>query len=42
MVRVTSGRSDRSDGVPEAATGTFHSWYATSGRMVGAFGANKQ
>ena len=30
------------DGVPQAATGTFHSWYATSGRMVGAFGANKQ
>ena len=30
------------DGVPEVATGTFHSWYANTGRMVGAFGANKQ
>ena len=30
------------DGVPQAATGTFHSWYANTGRMVGAFGASKQ
>ncbi|MCY4393573.1 MAG: hypothetical protein OXC10_00335 [Rhodospirillaceae bacterium] len=30
------------DGVPKVATGTFHSEYSTSGRMVGAFGANKQ
>ena len=30
------------DGVPRVASGTFHSEYSTSGRMVGAFGANKQ
>ncbi|MDE3260492.1 MAG: hypothetical protein OYL41_00785 [Acidobacteriota bacterium] len=30
------------DGVPAVATGTFHSVYALDGRMVGAFGANKQ
>ena len=30
------------DGVPAIATGTFYSTYGTSGRMVGAFGANKQ
>ena len=30
------------DGVPQVATGTFHSEYSTSGRMVGAFGAKKQ
>ena len=30
------------DGVPKVGTGTFHSTYSTSGRMVGAFGANKQ
>ena len=30
------------DGVPAVATGTFHSEYSTAGRMVGAFGANKQ
>ena len=30
------------DGVPMVATGTFNSEYSTSGRMVGAFGANKQ
>ena len=30
------------DGVPKVATGTFHSEYGNSGRMVGAFGANKQ
>ncbi|MDE0050899.1 MAG: hypothetical protein OXO52_14010 [Rhodospirillales bacterium] len=29
-------------GVPKVATGTFHSVYALDGRMVGAFGANKQ
>ena len=30
------------DGVPKAVTGTFYSEYGTAGRMVGAFGANKQ
>ena len=30
------------DGVPKVATGTFYSMYSTSGKMVGAFGANKQ
>jgi hypothetical protein len=29
-------------GVPKVATGTFDSTYGTAGRMVGAFGANKQ
>ncbi len=35
-------REQGTDGVPNVATGTFHSWYANTGRMVGAFGANKQ
>ena len=30
------------DGVPNVGTGTFHSTYGQDGRMVGAFGANKQ
>ena len=30
------------DGVPQVATGTFYTEYGTAGRMVGAFGANKQ
>ena len=30
------------DGVPKVGTGTFHSTYSTSGRMVGAFGVNVQ
>ncbi len=30
------------DGVAKVGTGTFHSTYSTSGRMVGAFGVNKQ
>ena len=30
------------DGVPEIATGTFYTQYGTAGKMVGAFGANKQ
>ena len=30
------------DGVPKVATGTFNSTYGGDGRMVGAFGANKQ
>ena len=30
------------DSVPKVATGTFHSEYGNEGRMVGAFGANKQ
>ena len=29
-------------GVPQIATGTFHSTYGTDGRMVGAFGANEE
>ena len=31
-----------SGGVPKVATGTFYSEYSTAGKMVGAFGANKQ
>ena len=30
------------DNVPEVAAGTFYSEYGTAGKMVGAFGANKQ
>ena len=30
------------DNVPKVATGTFYSEYGRAGRMVGAFGANKQ
>ncbi len=30
------------DGVPAIATGTFYTEYDTAGKMVGAFGANKQ
>ena len=30
------------DDVPKVGTGTFHSVYSTSGRMVGAFGVTKQ
>ena len=30
------------DGVPKVGTGTFHSTYGQDGRMVGAFGVNKQ
>ena len=29
------------DGVPKVATGTFYTEYGTDGKMVGAFGANK-
>ena len=35
-------REEGTDGVPKVATGTFYSEYGTTGRMVGAFGANKQ
>ena len=35
-------REEGSDGVPKAATGTFYSTYDQQGKMVGAFGANKQ
>ena len=35
-------RENGADGVPEVATGTWYTWYANTGRMVGAFGANKQ
>ena len=35
-------REAGTDGVPQAATGTFFSWYAREGRMVGGFGATKQ
>ena len=30
------------DGVPKVGTGTFYSEYSTAGKMVGAFGVNKQ
>ena len=30
------------DGVPKVATGTFYSMYDMAGKLVGAFGANKQ
>ena len=30
------------DGVPKVGTGTFYTEYGTSGKMVGAFGVNKQ
>ena len=30
------------DGVPQVATGTFYSTYGDDGKMVGAFGVNKQ
>ncbi|MCY4584074.1 MAG: hypothetical protein OXE50_14955 [Chloroflexi bacterium] len=33
---------DADTGVPQVATGTFYSEYGTAGKMVGAFGANKQ
>jgi hypothetical protein len=33
---------DGDDDVPQVATGTFYSEYGRAGRMVGAFGANKQ
>ena len=35
-------RNNGTDGVPQVATGTFHSTYGMAGQMVGAFGANKQ
>ena len=35
-------RNNGDDGVPKVATGTFYSEYGTAGKMVGAFGANKQ
>ena len=35
-------REEGDDGVPKAATGTFYTEYGTAGKMVGAFGANKQ
>ena len=35
-------KNNGDDDVPRVATGTFHSEYGTAGRMVGAFGANKQ
>ena len=34
--------TDGGDGVPQVATGTFYTEYGTAGKMVGAFGANKQ
>ena len=37
-----SGTTDTDGGVPEVATGTFYSEYGTAGKMVGAFGVNKQ
>ena len=35
-------RNNGADGVPMVATGTFYTEYGTAGKMVGAFGANKQ
>ena len=35
-------RNNGADGVPQVATGTFYSEHGRDGRMVGAFGANKQ
>lgn len=35
-------RNNGSDGVPKVATGTFYSTYGNAGKMVGAFGANKE
>ncbi len=35
-------RNNGTDGVPQVATGTFYSEFGRSGKMVGAFGANKQ
>ena len=35
-------RNNGADGVPQVATGTFYSTYGTAGKMVGAFGANKE
>ena len=35
-------RNQGMDGVPSVATGTFYTEYGTGGRMVGAFGANKE
>ena len=35
-------RETGDDGVPAIATGTFYTEYGTAGKMVGAFGANKQ
>ena len=35
-------RNNGTDGVPKVATGTFYSTYGQRGKMVGAFGANKQ
>ena len=35
-------RNNGTDLVPQVATGTFYSHYGDDGRMVGAFGANKQ
>ena len=35
-------RENGTDGVPKVATGTFYSEYNTAGKMVGAFGANKE
>ena len=35
-------RNNGADLVPQVATGTFYTEYGTAGRMVGAFGANKQ
>ena len=35
-------RDNGDDGVPKVATGTFYSMYGADGKMVGAFGVNKQ
>ena len=35
-------RNNGTDLIPQVATGTFYTEYGTAGKMVGAFGANKQ
>ena len=35
-------RDNGDDGVPQIGTGTFYSEYGSAGKMVGAFGVNKQ
>ena len=39
---AASGPADDGSNIPTTVTGTFYSEFSTIGRMVGAFGANKQ
>ena len=41
-LKDTADTKTDTSGVPKVATGTFHSVYSNTGRMVGAFGAKKQ